>query len=155
MRWRTPAAAMGVAMGTRELRSGAGANPTQLMRLCAEATSGALLSSRSRLASQPSAPERSGSRSGAFGRSFSFWRPGEAEPNSHHGRRIEMIDEKPRPYPVRPWGRYCWAGLIKLSSKTSPTRSSLLNCTRQIAYFFILMTSDRSRVALEQQKYAS
>jgi hypothetical protein len=62
-------------MGTRELRSGAGANPTQLMRLCAEATSGALLSSRSRLASQPSALERSGSRSGAFGRSFSFWRP--------------------------------------------------------------------------------
>lgn len=49
----------------------------------------------------------------------------------------------------------CIVGLIKLSSNTSPTRSSLLNCTRQIAYFFILMTSDRSRVALEQQKYAS
>jgi hypothetical protein len=75
MRWEESCGGDGSSDGDERAEGQRGANPTQMMRLSAEVAWGQLLSSRSRPASQRRASGKSERRSGAFGRSFSFWRP--------------------------------------------------------------------------------
>jgi hypothetical protein len=75
MRWEESCGGDGSSDGDERAEGQRGANPTEMMRLSAEAALRQLLSSRSRPTSQRRASGKSGRQSGAFGRSFRFWRP--------------------------------------------------------------------------------